>query len=92
MNWKERHEGKFLYNGSIAWVSNAYGYAGGYHRCGLGYGIGYEIDNLYCKSYGQSTRTVDNYDAYKVHVLVKAIPIYATHSMHAYTRANGSVS
>lgn len=91
VNWKERHEGKFLFNGSTAWVDNAYGYVGGYHNCGLGYGFGYDVEVKVCAAYNQQTYTVDNYDAYRVHVVFRGIPIYVTHSMHAYTRGNGTV-
>lgn len=92
VNWKERHEGAWLYNGSIAWVSDAHGYTGGYHYCNRGYGIGYSVDNQYCDSRNQNTSRVDNVDAYQVHVIAKGIPLYSSHSMTYRTYANGSSS
>lgn len=92
INWKERHEGAWLYNGSIAWVSDAHGYTGGYHYCNRGYGIGYSIDVQYCDSRNQNTSRVDNVDAYQVHVIAKGIPLYASHSMTYHTYGSGASS
>jgi len=92
VNWKERHEGRWLYNGSAAWVNPRNGYNQGYHHCGLGYGIGYSVKVAYCNEYGEGTGTVENVDNFQVHVIAKGIPLYVTYSMTAYTRGNGGFS
>lgn len=93
VNWKERHEGKFCYNGSDVWVSKK---MGGYHHCDLGYGYGYDVNVKECSENKIFVDTVpgygyQNWDIYKVHAAYKGFPLAASHDMHMNVYPSGNV-
>jgi hypothetical protein len=93
VNWKEVHKGKFCYNGSDVWISKS---MGGWHKCDLGYGFGYDIVVKDCSENLLYVDTVpgygyQNWDRFRAHVAWKGIPLWATHEMHANVYPSGNV-
>ena len=90
INWYEKHEGLYYFDGAYAWVAPRYGWdAHGYHQCDLGYGLGYDVQVTNCGTHGQRTSTVVVTDTFRVHVIYRGIPIFNTYTMSKNLGRNG---
>lgn len=95
VNWWEKHIGRIFFDkhGHVWSTTSAYGYRG-YHKCGLGGGIGYSVVVKGCSTerrYDLSGNPISEWDYYQVHVIYKGIPIYASHNMHVNAYPSGAL-
>ncbi|MFJ1656858.1 hypothetical protein ACIOC2_37040 [Streptomyces sp. NPDC088337] len=94
-NWKERHEGRIFYDGTTVWSTTSRSGYKGWHKCGLGSGIGYSIEVKDCSTerrYDLKNEPISEWDRFRVHVVWKGMPIYATHKMHANAYPSGKLT
>lgn len=88
--WKERHTGKFYYDGTRVWSTTSYRGFKGHHTCDQGYGYGVTIEVTKCAVYGGvNTERIQIWDYYKVYGLFKGFPISETHNMHMNVYPSG---
>lgn len=94
LSWTEIHKGGFYYNGSKVWLAVPnYGYTG-WHSCDLGGGIAFSVTVNFCGERQRpelGTNVIGEYDNFRVNVIAKGVPIYASHSMWANLYPSGAV-
>ena len=92
VNWVEKHTGRFYYNGTKVWSTTSYAGYKGNHVCDQGFGILYDVVVKSCTTQVLSSATLEEWDYFRVHVIVKGIPLYTSHNMKATLRSSGGVS
>lgn len=94
-NWKEKHIGRIFFDKrSRVWSTSAQSGFKGYHTCDLGYGILYDVQVKSCSTerrYDLNNNPISEWDRFRVHVVWRGIPLYATHSMHVNAYPNGNI-
>jgi hypothetical protein len=92
VNWLEKHTGRIYYDGSQVWSTSSYRGYKGTHVCDQGYGILYDIKVNSCSTERIGTATLKEWDYFRVHVVWKGIPLYASHNMHMTANRSGTIT
>ena len=90
INWKTCHNATFYFNGARVWIHGKR--HNGHHRCGEGYGYGYDVNTLSC--FADAHPTTDGtrvWHVFKVHAVWKGFPISKTYNHHFNIYPSGSI-
>lgn len=90
-SWREKHSGRVYFDQQYVWTASYRGYEGK-HNCNQGWSVGFSIDVTNCATYNtKTTHVLEAWDYFKVHVLIRAIPISNSKNMHIEVRPDGSI-
>lgn len=92
VNWMEKHTGRIYWDGSRVWSTNKTAGYTGTHVCDQGFGILYDIDVKTCSTENIGAAQLREWDYFRVHVVWKGVPLYASHNMHMTANNKGTVS
>jgi hypothetical protein len=94
--WKETQKGAFYFDGKYVWQNHRFSWdTSGYHQCGLSSGFGFTITVQSCYKYGDPSISPNHMtlgDQFRVSVLIKGFPIYATHEMAVCAYPSGALT
>jgi hypothetical protein len=94
--WKETQNGAFYFDGKYVWQNHRFSWdTAGYHHCGLSSGFGFNISVQSCYKYGDPSISPNHMtlgDQFRVSVLIKGFPIYATHEMAVCAYPSGALT
>ncbi len=89
--WQFGHNGKFCYDGAVAWYLTYKGQAG-YHNCGYTQGVGFSVEIINCRESGNRTSSVRFDVTGKVCFLFRGSPLCTSYMPNLKGSRTGTIT